>query len=619
MMRGARMIDRRRVAGTLAARTLFIAALCAGGLMLGASEAGAVGELTFSGCEGLAPGCTAVPGPALAGAGHVAASSTGAVYVDAAEAVSYFHGGSSLSYGGCISSDGSSGACADTPGGEGILKEGTDIAVSPNGAAVYALALNLTAGNGDGVLSRFATAPSGQLEWKGCISDDGTGGSCVKAQADPTKPLDFPTSVAVSADGKSVFVANVTDGAVSHLFANPVTGEFSYDGCLAPTGAEHVECGPAGGALSASLILAVSPLAQVYVLSENESISHLRTDPEGRLSYEGCISSGLAPECAATPPGFSRLHDAFAMTAAPNGGVYTVEDGLMAHFPTDSEGRITYADCASDGGSGGACSDVPGEALRNANGIAASPDGKSLYVTTSTSLLTFAISASGAAVFQQCLSNHAVPGCSPMSSAGISDATGVAVSPDGNSVYVVGQSPAYLARFSRGLTGGPGGPGGPGTTGGGAGGKPGGGGSSGNPLKCDGRKATIIGTAHNDHIKGTKHADVIVGLGGNDTIEGLGGNDYICGGAGKDKLIGGAGNDHLEGEAGNDKLIGGAGSDTLAGGAGNDRLEGGAGNDKLLGGAGTDALLGGAGNDRLVGGAGHDTLSGGGGKNSDSQ
>jgi hypothetical protein len=588
---------------------------------MGASSASAAGELTFTGCEGAAAGCTAVPLAALVGAEHVAASSTGSVYVSAGEAVSYFHSGSSLSYGGCISSNGSGGACADTPGGAELLKEGTAIAVSPNGAGVYAGSLKVTPeGNADGVLSRFATFPSGLLEWAGCIADDTGGGECVKAQEDPTSPLSFPAEIAVSANGKSVFVASVS-GAVSHLFANPLTGEFSYDGCVSSPEEKNLECAHAStGSLSGQIALGVSSLAQVYVLTEDETLSHLRTDPDGRLEYEGCVGSGLAAGCADASSSSTALQEARAMAVAPNGSIYVISsEGLLTRFPTDSEGRIGTANCGS--GANTSCSTgAPFEAMRHASGIAASPDGKSLYVTSPTSLLTFAIATNGAPVFEQCLSNKGIAGCSPIAGgAGISDVAGVAVSPDGSAVYMVGKSPAYLARFSRGTTGGPSGPG---TTGGGTGGgTPGGagGGSAGNPLKCDGRKATIIGTAHNDHLKGTKHSDVIVGLGGNDTIEGLAGNDYICGGAGKDKLIGGAGNDHLEGEAGNDKLTGGEGSDQLIGGAGNDRLEGGPGADKLLGGAGTDALFGGAGNDKLSGGAGHDKLSGGAGKNSDSQ
>src|ERR1700761_7766228 len=117
---GMRRTDRRRwKAGDLRRRVCALA-ICCGVLLAGASTAHAAGELTFSNCEGAPVGCTTVPLAALAGAERVAASPTGSVYVSTMEAVSYFHGGASLlGYGGCISSDGSGGACADTPTGAG--------------------------------------------------------------------------------------------------------------------------------------------------------------------------------------------------------------------------------------------------------------------------------------------------------------------------------------------------------------------------------------------------------------------------------------------------------------------------------------------------------------------
>ncbi len=58
------------------------------------------------------------------------------------------------------------------------------------------------------------------------------------------------------------------------------------------------------------------------------------------------------------------------------------------------------------------------------------------------------------------------------------------------------------------------------------------------PPKCGGRRATILGTSHNDTLRGTLLPDVILGRGGNDTIRGLQSNDTICGGSGRDTLIG---------------------------------------------------------------------------------
>jgi Ca2+-binding RTX toxin-like protein len=125
-------------------------------------------------------------------------------------------------------------------------------------------------------------------------------------------------------------------------------------------------------------------------------------------------------------------------------------------------------------------------------------------------------------------------------------------------------------------------------------------------LRCDGRKATIVGTPGNDRLVGRRASDVIHGGGGSDRIlGGASGNDRICGGAGDDVIEGGRGNDRLFGGLGDDRIEGGRGSDKiLAGGRGNDRLLGGRGNDAANGGRDADYVDGGLGDDRVSGGPG---------------
>ena len=71
---------------------------------------------------------------------------------------------------------------------------------------------------------------------------------------------------------------------------------------------------------------------------------------------------------------------------------------------------------------------------------------------------------------------------------------------------------------------------------------------------CDGKLATIIGTAGNDNLTGTDADDVIVGLGGKDKLNGGSGNDTICGFDGADIIVGGPGDDVLLGGRGSDWL-----------------------------------------------------------------
>jgi Ca2+-binding RTX toxin-like protein len=72
--------------------------------------------------------------------------------------------------------------------------------------------------------------------------------------------------------------------------------------------------------------------------------------------------------------------------------------------------------------------------------------------------------------------------------------------------------------------------------------------------RCDGQRATIVGTRHGEKLVGTRHRDVIAALAGDDVVRGRGGNDLICGGRGDDRLIGGKGRDRLRGGAGRNRL-----------------------------------------------------------------
>lgn len=100
-------------------------------------------------------------------------------------------------------------------------------------------------------------------------------------------------------------------------------------------------------------------------------------------------------------------------------------------------------------------------------------------------------------------------------------------------------------------------------------------------VRCDGSRATLVGTAGPDILQGTAHHDVIVSLGGDDRVRGRGGDDIICGGRGTDDLDGDRGRDRLFGGRDEDRLLGGTGEDVLGMSRGNDFLGGGAGNDRL--------------------------------------
>jgi DNA-binding beta-propeller fold protein YncE len=136
---------------------------------------------------------------------------------------------------GCISMDGSGGECALAPGPYGYEGVRT-VAVSQDGTSVY-----LTAGNGVAHLTRNTTsgAVTQSAGPAGCIVQDAAASFIPCADA---HGLEGPTSVAVSADGRSVYVASAGSNGVANLDRNTTTGALTQPagtaGCVNETGSD---------------------------------------------------------------------------------------------------------------------------------------------------------------------------------------------------------------------------------------------------------------------------------------------------------------------------------------------------------------------------------------------
>jgi DNA-binding beta-propeller fold protein YncE len=299
-----------------------------------------------------------------------------------------------------------------------------------------------------------ASAVTGQLTFQGCFADTNAAGCTVPAQA----ALNGAFGVAVSADGKSAYVASNIDDSVSHFTRDATTGNLTFQGCFADTNAAGCTV-PAQAALDEASRVAVSPdNKSVYVTSDvDDSVSHFTRDATtGNLTFQGCFADTNAAGC--TVPAQAALDGAFGVAvSADNKSVYVTSDvdNSVSHFTRDlSTGNLTFQGCFADTNAAG-CTVPAQAALDGAFGVAVSSDNQSAYVASfnDSSVSHFTRDATtGNLTFQGCFADTNAAGCTVPAQAAMDSAGEVAVSTDNKSVYVTTGGDDSISHFTRDAT-----------------------------------------------------------------------------------------------------------------------------------------------------------------------
>lgn len=346
--------------------------------------------------------------------------------------------------------------------GRALRENTSEFALSPGGEHLYAASFHsssLTIFDRDASNGLLSQKPGGA----GCLVDDEvmapTG--CVNAPG-----LHGANGVAVSPDGKHVYVASADDDAVSAFARNP-DGTVAFIGCL---GLQQPECSVGRGLESAAEVSISPDGSSVYTAGRAENLggiaSFTRNPAMGGLTQlaasDGCIRQTTAESCTAdTVIKFPR-----EIVVGPGGNHVYVADGrneaIIVYTRNTGSGALTRL-AGADGGclAGSAIGDCKVHPLlagtNHVENVALSPDASKLYISghASSRIITLARQANGGVgeIPGACITEVGNATC-PGSAHGVRGPYGLAVA--GNNLYVaVNDSPraSGLVTFDIGADG----------------------------------------------------------------------------------------------------------------------------------------------------------------------
>jgi DNA-binding beta-propeller fold protein YncE len=396
---------------------------------------------------------------------------------------------------GCISGDTDvgptgSGLCSLTPDA-GDNAEGSGLSnideprISPDGKNAYAI-------RPTGVVTFNRNAGTGALSFAGCVSGaisaaDPCGEIPGATIGGENSGFDGASELAISPDGKNVYVVTLFDSAVLTFDRSPATGQLSFVECHSGETASAGVCGNPnnggtnlktttngmGTGLSDADALAVRPDGtEVWVTSRgDDALTRFDRNPAtGKIAFSGCITGnddfdGGDP-CEASPFGTTPNGDdsgfggLSSLAFSPDGlNLYATaqtDHGLLAF--SDNAGELEFERCVTgdlaSGSTGnskclntpGATASGEGSELEFLNGATVAPDGLDVYVTLEDGVAHFTRGLAppnvekGGPAWGDCLSSLPDSPCDPTPTvgdeAGLSGASELAVSPDNQQVYV---------------------------------------------------------------------------------------------------------------------------------------------------------------------------------------
>jgi len=343
----------------------------------------------------------------------------------------------------CLNAGPAQAPCASAPG----LTQAFPEALSPDGRQLYVgVAGGTPPGGGteeEAALLIFDRDPAtGALTRRadmGCATPSGSSGACIAAPQ-----INNPQDVVVSPDGKNVYVSNANTSSIVE-FSRSADGGLTLMGqclgsgtpCTMPTemGIPYaLALSPDGATLYARTSLGVGQGTLLVFHRDSAGTLTQLAAPNGcwsEVAQSNCqTAAGISEEgfqmavtnTALYATGHNSSYPYFA-GACPPCVTYTASSGTVAIFGRNADGSLTQAaqpnGCiSSNGTSGGITFSGPppvrcvdgSDALNEAHGVTASPDGRSIYVGTADGLVSYNLEGGGL-VETGCLMHEAGGGC----------------------------------------------------------------------------------------------------------------------------------------------------------------------------------------------------------------
>jgi DNA-binding beta-propeller fold protein YncE len=359
---------------------------------------------------------------------------------------------------GCVSDsggDGRTGTDGFCTNGDALL--GADgVVVSPDGKTVYVASHS---SNGIAWLARDAS--TGKLTPAGCIKNFPRADHCRAGFQ-----LEGTSGVAVSPDGKNVYVTADTPGSVSAFTRDPGTGGLEPLMCVSESGSDGL-CTDGTALLGASSVTVAPDGKQVFVTAAGVGgVTAYARDADGRLTPQSCLLD--APPKGGSCTGAKHLNGAAASAITPDGKTLLVassEDQSLSLFARDADtGALTASGCLAqsdpagddaveDGSDDQEADDSqadckPAKALYQPEEVVVSPDGRGVFVLGGDSLAAFRRDPASGELTQTGCAEGTLSYKSCTEGRGLFEARGMAVSSDARSLYVANESDNAVAVFA---------------------------------------------------------------------------------------------------------------------------------------------------------------------------